>query len=147
MNREVLADLVKFYGKSSLGGKLVVYDGRTTLYTAGPLPFEAQKFVVKMVLTADENKGRSDCTCTYAHFSLTLQDCLSMQLFTHFKFTGWRPSLRSQFKLLEEQTSTILSSSCVDDRGMFLRKPHSFSMLCSRSANLGSITGTLMFLC
>lgn len=145
MNREVLTEFIKLYGKSSLGGKLAVYDGRTTLYTAGPLLFESQKFVVKMVLTENENKGRSDCT--YAHFSVTLQTCLSMQLFTHFKFIGWKPSSRSQSELLVEQTSTILSSSCVDDRGMFLMKSYSFSMLCSRSATLGSITGTLKFLC
>ncbi|RCV32266.1 hypothetical protein SETIT_6G245000v2 [Setaria italica] len=68
VNREVLTEFIKLYGKSSLSGKLAVYDGRTTLYTAGPLLFESQKFVVKMVLTENENKGRVD-----TEFEITIQ--------------------------------------------------------------------------
>ncbi|RLN42616.1 hypothetical protein C2845_PM01G23350 [Panicum miliaceum] len=35
-NREVLNELIKLHGKTLLGGKLPAYDGRKSLYTAGP---------------------------------------------------------------------------------------------------------------
>ncbi|KAJ4817713.1 Argonaute family protein [Rhynchospora pubera] len=52
-NREVMRALVKVYGHSNLEGRLPVYDGRKSLYTAGPLPFESRRFEVSL---ADEDQ-------------------------------------------------------------------------------------------
>ncbi|RLN07398.1 hypothetical protein C2845_PM11G24510 [Panicum miliaceum] len=124
VNREVLAELIKLYGKTSLGGKLAVYDGSTALYTAGPLPFESQKFVVQMAFTENKEKG---------------------SYLLPFQFIVWTLSSRSQYESLVEQTSATFSSSCVDDRWTFLIKPYSFLMLCSGTVHPGDITGCLQF--
>ncbi|KAJ4832122.1 argonaute 5 [Turnera subulata] len=48
VNREVISKLVDSY-KAQLGGRVAAYDGRKSLYTAGPLPFESKDdFVVKL---------------------------------------------------------------------------------------------------
>ena len=39
VNRAVMEQLVKLYRESHLGKRLPAYDGRKSLYTAGPLPF------------------------------------------------------------------------------------------------------------
>ncbi len=57
-NREVLNDLIKLHGKTSLGGKLPAYDGRKSLYTAGSLPFESEEFVVKLIDPEKKDKER-----------------------------------------------------------------------------------------
>ncbi|KAK3149042.1 hypothetical protein QOZ80_3AG0212190 [Eleusine coracana subsp. coracana] len=59
-NREVLNELIKLYGKTSLGGKLPAYDGRKSLYTAGSLPFESEEFVVTLVDPEKKEKERSE---------------------------------------------------------------------------------------
>ncbi|KAK1374376.1 hypothetical protein POM88_030569 [Heracleum sosnowskyi] len=54
VNRAVMKQLVKLYRNSHLGNRLPVYDGRKSLYAAGPLPFVNKEF--KIVLT-DEDDG------------------------------------------------------------------------------------------
>ena len=49
-----MEQLVKLYRESHLGKRLPAYDGRKSLYTAGPLPFVNKEF--KIVLT-DEDDG------------------------------------------------------------------------------------------
>ena len=58
-NREVLSELIKVHGKTSLGGKLPAYDGRKSLYTAGSLPFESEEFSVTLVDPEKKDKERS----------------------------------------------------------------------------------------
>ncbi|XP_057955824.1 protein argonaute 5-like [Malania oleifera] len=53
VNREVMKQLVNLYGQSHLGKRLPAYDGRKSLYTAGPLPFNSKEFVVKLVEKED----------------------------------------------------------------------------------------------
>ncbi|KAL7138768.1 hypothetical protein ABFS83_09G005000 [Erythranthe nasuta] len=53
VNRAVMAQLVKHYRDSHLGKRLPAYDGRKSLYTAGPLPFVAKEF--KITLTDEED--------------------------------------------------------------------------------------------
>lgn len=48
VNRDVMTTLVKTYGESHMGKKIPAYDGRKSLYTAGPLPFESKEFVVDL---------------------------------------------------------------------------------------------------
>ena len=54
-NRSIINELVKLY-KEHLDGRLPVYDGRKSLYTAGALPFKSKVFVVKLANAAKANK-------------------------------------------------------------------------------------------
>ncbi|KAK9126541.1 hypothetical protein Scep_015387 [Stephania cephalantha] len=49
VNRAILNQLIKDYGQKHLGNLLPAYDGRKSLYTAGPLPFTSKEFTVKLV--------------------------------------------------------------------------------------------------
>ncbi|XP_058090486.1 protein argonaute 1-like [Magnolia sinica] len=55
VNRAVMEQLVKLYRDSHLGRRLPAYDGRKSLYTAGPLPFTSREFVITLV---DEDDGQ-----------------------------------------------------------------------------------------
>ncbi|TVU44552.1 hypothetical protein EJB05_03997 [Eragrostis curvula] len=59
-NREVLNELIKLHGQTSLGGKLPAYDGRKSLYTAGSLPFESEEFVVTLVDPEKKEKEQAE---------------------------------------------------------------------------------------
>ncbi|KAJ9552866.1 hypothetical protein OSB04_016911 [Centaurea solstitialis] len=54
VNRAVMAQLVKLYKDSHLGKRLPAYDGRKSLYTAGPLPFVSKEFKITLL---DEDDG------------------------------------------------------------------------------------------
>ncbi|XP_072967568.1 protein argonaute 1A-like isoform X2 [Typha angustifolia] len=54
VNRAVMEQLVTLYKESCLGGRLPAYDGRKSLYTAGPLPFTSREFQITLV---DEDDG------------------------------------------------------------------------------------------
>ncbi|KAG9129251.1 hypothetical protein Leryth_006460 [Lithospermum erythrorhizon] len=49
VNRAVIGQLVRLYRESHLGNRLPVYDGRKSLYTAGPLPFVSSEFRITLV--------------------------------------------------------------------------------------------------
>ncbi|CAD6203380.1 unnamed protein product [Miscanthus lutarioriparius] len=48
VNRAVMGELVTLYRNSHLGGRLPAYDGRKSLYTAGPLPFTSMTFEITL---------------------------------------------------------------------------------------------------
>lgn len=54
VNRAVMEQLVKLYKETHLAGRLPAYDGRKSLYTAGPLPFSSKEFKITLV---DEEDG------------------------------------------------------------------------------------------
>ncbi|KAH7857803.1 hypothetical protein Vadar_016675 [Vaccinium darrowii] len=54
VNRAVMEQLVKLYKESHLGKRLPAYDGRKSLYTAGPLPFVSREFKITLI---DEDDG------------------------------------------------------------------------------------------
>ncbi|WRX18228.1 PAZ domain - like 4 [Theobroma cacao] len=54
VNRAVMGQLVKLYRESHLGKRLPAYDGRKSLYTAGPLPFVSKEFKITLI---DEDDG------------------------------------------------------------------------------------------
>ncbi|KAK6921362.1 Protein argonaute, Mid domain [Dillenia turbinata] len=54
VNRAVMEQLVKLYRESHLGKRLPAYDGRKSLYTAGPLPFQSKEFKISLI---DEEDG------------------------------------------------------------------------------------------
>ncbi|PRQ33293.1 putative post-transcriptional gene silencing PAZ-Argonaute family [Rosa chinensis] len=55
IHREVINQLVCLYSETHLGKRIPAYDGMKSLYTAGPLPFSSQEFVVKLL----PNDGRA----------------------------------------------------------------------------------------
>ncbi|XP_042392893.1 protein argonaute 1B-like [Zingiber officinale] len=55
VNRAVMEQLVRIYRQSYLGGRLPAYDGRKSLYTAGPLPFTLRDF--QIILDEDDGSG------------------------------------------------------------------------------------------
>ncbi|CAD5174232.1 unnamed protein product [Musa acuminata subsp. malaccensis] len=56
VNHAVMQKLVKLHRESYLGGCLLVYDGRKSHYTAGPLPFTSKEFQITL---NDEDDGSS----------------------------------------------------------------------------------------
>ena len=46
---DIISALVASYRESHLSKRWPAYDGRKSLYTAGPLPFQSKEFVVKLV--------------------------------------------------------------------------------------------------
>ncbi|KAI5055294.1 hypothetical protein GOP47_0030439 [Adiantum capillus-veneris] len=54
VNRAVMEQLVTLHRESSLGRRLPAYDGRKSLYTAGPLPFQNKEFLITLL---DEDDG------------------------------------------------------------------------------------------
>ena len=53
-----MSELTRLYRESHLGKRMPAYDGRKSLYTAGPLPFESEEFVVKL----DQDSGAQSST-------------------------------------------------------------------------------------
>uniref|UniRef100_A0A0D9WUD8 Piwi domain-containing protein n=1 Tax=Leersia perrieri TaxID=77586 RepID=A0A0D9WUD8_9ORYZ len=56
LSRAVMEELVKLHKASYLGGRLPAYDGRKSLYTAGPLPFTSKEFRISLL---EEDDGSS----------------------------------------------------------------------------------------
>ncbi|GAB2292537.1 argonaute 1 [Dionaea muscipula] len=56
VNRAVMEQLVKLYRESHLGRRLPAYDGRKSLYTAGPLPFVSKEFKITLI-DEDDRSG------------------------------------------------------------------------------------------
>ncbi|KAI4347345.1 hypothetical protein L6164_008161 [Bauhinia variegata] len=54
VNCAVMEQLVRLYRESHLGKRLPAYDGRKSLYTAGPLPFISKEFRITLI---DEDDG------------------------------------------------------------------------------------------
>ncbi|KAM0832665.1 hypothetical protein ACQ4PT_064752 [Festuca glaucescens] len=54
VGRAVMEELVKLHKVSYLGGRLPAYDGRKSMYTAGPLPFTSKEFHITLL---DEDDG------------------------------------------------------------------------------------------
>ncbi|KAL8170239.1 hypothetical protein V2J09_022043 [Rumex salicifolius] len=44
----VMSELVRLYKLSHLGSRIPAYDGKKSLYTAGPLPFQSSQFIVPL---------------------------------------------------------------------------------------------------
>ncbi|KAK3131337.1 hypothetical protein QOZ80_6BG0505120 [Eleusine coracana subsp. coracana] len=56
VTRSVMEELVRLHKVSYLGGRLPAYDGRKSLYTAGPLPFTSKEFHISL-LEEDDGSG------------------------------------------------------------------------------------------
>ncbi|KAL3716352.1 hypothetical protein ACJRO7_008022 [Eucalyptus globulus] len=58
VNRQVMKKLVDTYRESHLGKRLPAYDGRKSLYTAGPLPFMSKEFKITLIDDDDGTGGQ-----------------------------------------------------------------------------------------
>jgi eukaryotic translation initiation factor 2C len=58
VNRAVMEQLVKLYRETALGHRLPAYDGRKSLYTAGPLPFQSKEFQISLLEEDDGNNSK-----------------------------------------------------------------------------------------
>lgn len=65
-----MEQLVKLYRVSHLGDRLPAYDGRKSLYTAGPLPFISNEFRITLFDEEDGSGGQRCLTLTSLNFSL-----------------------------------------------------------------------------
>jgi eukaryotic translation initiation factor 2C len=54
--RQIINDLSKLYREAHLGKRQLAYDGRKSVYTAGPLPFISKDFVINL----DNSGGRKN---------------------------------------------------------------------------------------
>ncbi|KAF0909918.1 hypothetical protein E2562_001182 [Oryza meyeriana var. granulata] len=77
-NRLIINKLVALH-KQFLDGRLPVYDGRKSIYTAGPLPFKAKEFVVKHTNPVKGNQREEEYKVTIKQASKT--DLYSLQQF------------------------------------------------------------------
>ncbi|CAM6009780.1 unnamed protein product [Sphagnum balticum] len=60
VNRAVMEQLVKLYRETALGHRLPAYDGRKSLYTAGPLPFQSKEFQILLEEDDGNNSKRRE---------------------------------------------------------------------------------------
>ncbi|KAL6859181.1 hypothetical protein ACP4OV_018183 [Aristida adscensionis] len=58
--RIILNGFIKLHGKTSLGGKLLAYTGRTSFYTAGLLPFGSEELVITLFDPKKKDKERAE---------------------------------------------------------------------------------------
>ncbi|KAM3245693.1 hypothetical protein ACQJBY_056810 [Aegilops geniculata] len=58
VNRAVIHELVSLHRAAYLGGRLPAYDGRKSLYTAGPLPFAFKEFQITLLNDDDGSEAQ-----------------------------------------------------------------------------------------
>lgn len=73
----MIEQLVKLYKESYLGKRLPVYDGRKSLYTAGPLPFQSKEFKITLV-DDDEGSGAAKYVRIFILFYFIFLSFLSL---------------------------------------------------------------------
>ena len=82
VNRAVMGELVTLYRNSHLGGRLPAYDGRKSLYTAGPLPFTSMTFEI----TLQDEEDRLGSGQGGQRYVIML--CLYLEHMQHFMLTA-----------------------------------------------------------
>ncbi|CAN6298259.1 unnamed protein product [Urochloa humidicola] len=81
-NRWIMNELVNLH-KEHLDRRLPVYDGRKSLFTAGPLPFTAKEFV--LVLTNPESASRRE-----KEYKVVIKDAKKMDMYNLQQFLAGR---------------------------------------------------------
>lgn len=64
-----MEQLVKNYRKSHLGDRLPAYDGRKSLYTAGPLPFVSKEFRITLIDEEEAGQGAGGARWVETHLT------------------------------------------------------------------------------
>ncbi|KAM0822177.1 hypothetical protein ACQ4PT_071667 [Festuca glaucescens] len=67
-NRSIINELVRLH-RQYLDGRLPVYDGRKSIYTAGALPFKNKEFVIKLVNANRGNQREEEYRVAIKHAS------------------------------------------------------------------------------
>ncbi|KQK00677.1 protein argonaute 1A isoform X2 [Brachypodium distachyon] len=73
VNRAVMGQLVTLFRQSHLGGSLPAYDGRKSLYTAGPLPFTSRTFEIILQDEEDRLGGAQAAQRREKHFTVVIK--------------------------------------------------------------------------
>uniref|UniRef100_A0A8R7UUN6 Argonaute linker 1 domain-containing protein n=1 Tax=Triticum urartu TaxID=4572 RepID=A0A8R7UUN6_TRIUA len=73
VNRAVIGQLVTLFRHSLLGGRLPAYDGRKSLYTAGPLPFTSRTFNIVLQDEDDKLGGAQVAQRREKHFTVAIK--------------------------------------------------------------------------
>ncbi|VAI59377.1 unnamed protein product [Triticum turgidum subsp. durum] len=73
VNRAIIGQLVTLYRHSLLGGRLPAYDGRKSLYTAGPLPFTSRTFNIVLQDEDDKLGGAQVAQRREKHFTVVIK--------------------------------------------------------------------------
>ncbi|KAM0838400.1 hypothetical protein ACQ4PT_060985 [Festuca glaucescens] len=73
VTRAVIGELVTHYRQSHLGGRLPAYDGRKSLYTAGPLPFTTRTFEIILQDEEDRLGGAQVAQRREKHFKVVIK--------------------------------------------------------------------------
>ncbi|TVU45671.1 hypothetical protein EJB05_05172, partial [Eragrostis curvula] len=81
-NRWILTELVKLH-KPHLNGRLPVYDGKKSLFTAGPLPFKSKDFLLKLTNPDRANQGEKE-------YNVTIKDAAKIDLYSLQQFLAGR---------------------------------------------------------
>jgi len=75
-----------------LDGRLPVYDGRKGLFTAGPLPFKAKEFVLKLTNPERANQGYGVLICLFTMRACSLYVLIYVVLILAFLLPAVRKS-------------------------------------------------------
>lgn len=78
-----MGQLVRLYQDSHLGKRLPAYDGRKSLYTAGPLPFISKEFKITLL---DEDDGAGGQRCALFSFFAAPVLIFDAELFSNNHF-------------------------------------------------------------
>uniref|UniRef100_J3LRM0 Uncharacterized protein n=1 Tax=Oryza brachyantha TaxID=4533 RepID=J3LRM0_ORYBR len=81
-NRTIIKELVRLH-QQYLDGRSPVYDGRKSLFTAGPLPFTSREFVVKIANPVRANQGEKE-------FKVTIKDAAKLDMYSLKQFLAGR---------------------------------------------------------
>jgi len=90
VNRAVMEQLVRLYRESHLGKRLPAYDGRKSLYTAGPLPFISKEFRITLIDDDEGAAGGQRFTCVYCFWLFYYFFDFIIVLFIYFIYILYR---------------------------------------------------------
>ncbi|KAL6894479.1 hypothetical protein ACP4OV_008577 [Aristida adscensionis] len=81
-NRWILNELVKLH-KQHLNGRLPAYDGKKGLFTAGPLPFTAKEFVLRLTNPDRASQGEKE-------YKVAIKDAAKIDMYSLKQFLAGR---------------------------------------------------------
>ncbi|XP_058785049.1 protein argonaute 5-like [Vicia villosa] len=108
--KNIINQLVKMYRESRLDNRILAYDGRNNLFTAGPLPFTSEVFVVNLT---DENRGSSsdsDRKKRDRKFKVTIEFVSKTDLYSLTQFLRGMP-LDSPFETIKVLVIALKATS------------------------------------
>ncbi|XP_077252769.1 protein argonaute MEL1-like [Tasmannia lanceolata] len=86
VNRGIISQLLNDYGESHLAKRKPAFDGRKSMYTAGPLPFESKEFHVKKV----DRDGRPGAARKEKEFKVIIKFAARADLHHLYQFLAGR---------------------------------------------------------